>query len=67
MGDTAPRAAGKIHTDFEKGFIRAEVMSFDDFLQYRGEQGCKDAGKWHLEGKDYVMHEGDIVHFRFNV
>jgi hypothetical protein len=67
VGDTAPRAAGKIHTDFEKGFIRAEVMSLDDFLQHGGEQGCKDAGKWRLEGKDYVMHEGDIVHFRFNV
>ncbi len=67
IGDTAPRAAGKIHTDFEKGFIRAEVMSFDDFIQYNGEQGCKDAGKWRLEGKDYVMHEGDVVHFRFNV
>ena len=67
VGDTAPQAAGKIHTDFEKGFIRAEVMRFDDFIQHGGEQGCKDAGKWHLEGKDYVMHEGDIVHFRFNV
>ncbi len=67
IGDTAPRAAGKIHTDFEKGFIRAEVMSFDDFIQHNGEQGCKDAGKWRLEGKDYVMHEGDVVHFRFNV
>jgi len=67
VGDTAPKAAGKIHTDFEKGFIRAEVMSFNDFIQYQGEQGCKDAGKWRLEGKDYVMHEGDIVHFRFNV
>jgi hypothetical protein len=66
-GDTAPRAAGKIHTDFEKGFIRAEVMSFDNFIQYKGEQGCKDAGKWRLEGKEYVMHEGDVVHFRFNV
>lgn len=67
IGDTAPKAAGKIHTDFEKGFIRAEVMSFEDFIQYQGEQGCKDAGKWRLEGKDYVMHEGDVVHFRFNV
>jgi ribosome-binding ATPase len=67
VGDTAPKAAGKIHTDFEKGFIRAEVMSFDDFINYKGEQGCKDAGKWRLEGKDYVMKEGDIVHFRFNV
>lgn len=67
VGDTAPKAAGKIHTDFEKGFIRAEVMAFDDFIQYKGEQGCKDAGKWRLEGKEYVMKEGDIVHFRFNV
>ncbi len=67
VGDTAPKAAGKIHTDFEKGFIRAEVMAFDDFINYKGEQGCKDAGKWRLEGKEYVMKEGDIVHFRFNV
>jgi GTP-binding protein YchF len=67
VGDTAPKAAGKIHTDFEKGFIRAEVMSYEDFISYKGEQGCKDAGKWRLEGKDYVMHEGDVVHFRFNV
>jgi ribosome-binding ATPase len=67
VGDTAPKAAGKIHTDFEKGFIRAEVMAFDDFINHKGEQGCKDAGKWRLEGKDYVMKEGDIVHFRFNV
>jgi ribosome-binding ATPase len=67
VGDTAPKAAGKIHTDFEKGFIRAEVMAFDDFIEYKGEQGCKDAGKWRLEGKEYVMKEGDIVHFRFNV
>lgn len=67
VGDTAPKAAGKIHTDFEKGFIRAEVMSFDDFIQYKGEQGAKDAGKWRLEGKEYIMKEGDVVHFRFNV
>jgi len=67
VGDTAPQAAGVIHTDFEKGFIRAEVMAFDDFIQYNGEQGCKDAGKWRLEGKDYLMQEGDVVHFRFNV
>jgi len=67
VGDTAPQAAGVIHTDFEKGFIRAEVMAFDDFIEYGGEQGCKDAGKWRLEGKDYIMQEGDIVHFRFNV
>ena len=67
VGDTAPRAAGKIHTDFEKGFIRAEVIGFDDFIACSGEQGAKDAGKWRLEGKDYVMREADVVHFRFNV
>jgi hypothetical protein len=67
VGDTAPRAAGRIHTDFEKGFIRAEVVAFDDFIAGNGEQGAKDAGKWRLEGKDYVMHEADVVHFRFNV
>jgi GTP-binding protein YchF len=66
-GDTAPRAAGKIHTDFEKGFIRAEVVGFDDFIAGNGEQGAKDAGKWRLEGKEYVMREADVVHFRFNV
>ncbi|AOV18005.1 redox-regulated ATPase YchF [Acidihalobacter aeolianus] len=66
-GSTAPQAAGRIHTDFEKGFIRAEVIGYDDFVACRGEQGAKDAGKWRLEGKDYVMHEGDVVHFRFNV
>jgi len=66
-GDTAPRAAGVIHTDFEKGFIRAEVVGFDDFIAGNGEQGAKDAGKWRLEGKEYIMREGDIVHFRFNV
>ena len=67
VGDTAPKAAGKIHTDFEKGFIRAEVIAFDDFIAGNGEAGAKDAGKWRLEGKEYVMHEGDVVHFRFNV
>ena len=67
VGDTAPRAAGRIHTDFEKGFIRAEVVAFDDFIACNGEQGAKDAGKWRLEGKEYVMREGDVVHFRFNV
>ena len=64
---TAPRAAGRIHTDFEKGFIRAEVVAYDDYVNCKGEQGAKDAGKWRLEGKDYVMQEGDVVHFRFNV
>jgi len=67
VGDTAPQAAGKIHTDFEKGFIRAEVIAYDDFIDNNGEQGAKDAGKWRLEGKEYIMAEGDVVHFRFNV
>jgi len=67
QGETAPKAAGVIHTDFEKGFIRAEVVGYDDFIAARGEQGAKDAGRWRLEGKDYVMNEGDVVHFRFNV
>ncbi len=66
-GAKAPQAAGRIHTDFEKGFIRAEVVAFDDYIAGNGEQGAKDAGKWRLEGKDYIMHEGDVVHFRFNV
>ncbi len=63
----APQAAGVIHTDFEKGFIRAEVISYDDFIKYNGEAGARDAGRWRLEGKDYLMQDGDIVHFRFNV
>jgi len=67
QGATAPQGAGRIHTDFEKGFIRAEVVSYDHFIEYQGEQGAKDAGKWRLEGKDYLMSEGDVVHFRFNV
>ncbi|WP_018175347.1 MULTISPECIES: redox-regulated ATPase YchF [unclassified Thioalkalivibrio] len=66
-GSTAPQAAGAIHTDFERGFIRAEVVGYDDFVANNGEQGAKDAGKWRLEGKEYLMHEGDVVHFRFNV
>jgi len=66
-GATAPQAAGAIHTDFERGFIRAEVIAYDDFVAQGGEQGAKDAGKWRLEGKEYVMNEGDVVHFRFNV
>ncbi|MDF1826728.1 MAG: redox-regulated ATPase YchF [Legionellaceae bacterium] len=66
-GATAPEAAGVIHTDFEKGFIRAEVTAYDDFIQYQGEQGAKAAGKLRLEGKTYVMHDGDVVHFLFNV
>ena len=67
VGATAPQAAGKIHTDFEKGFIRAEVVAYDDFIEHNGETGAKDAGKWRLEGKDYIVHDGDVVHFRFNV
>ena len=67
IGATAPQAAGKIHTDFEKGFIRAEVIGFDDYIEFSGEQGAKDAGKWRLEGKDYVVRDGDVIHFRFNV
>ena len=66
-GATAPQAAGVIHTDFEKGFIRAEVVAYQDFVQHNGEQGAKEAGKWRLEGKDYVVQDGDVIHFRFNV
>jgi hypothetical protein len=66
-GATAPQAAGRIHTDFEKGFIRAEVIAYEDFIKFKGEQGAKDAGKWRLEGKDYIVQDGDIMHFRFNV
>lgn len=66
-GDTAPEAAGTIHTDFKHGFIRAEVIAFDDFIACKGEQGAKDAGKWRLEGKDYVVNDGDLMLFRFNV
>jgi len=66
-GSTAPQAAGVIHTDFERGFIRAEVISYDDYVRCGGEQGAKEAGKLRLEGKDYVMRDGDVVHFRFNV
>ncbi|MEW5791533.1 MAG: redox-regulated ATPase YchF [Pseudomonadota bacterium] len=66
-GDTAPQAAGVIHSDFERGFIRAEVIGYEDFIRYRGEQGAKEAGKARLEGKEYVMQDGDVVHFRFNV
>lgn len=67
IGATAPQAAGKIHTDFEKGFIRAEVIAYEDFVAHNGEQGAKEAGKWRLEGKDYIVKDGDVVHFRFNV
>lgn len=64
---TAPQAAGVIHTDFEKGFIRAEVIAFDHFIEFNGEAGAKDAGKWRLEGKTYPVKDGDVIHFRFNV
>lgn len=67
IGATAPKAAAVIHTDFEKGFIRAEVIAYDDFIAFKGEQGAKDAGKWRLEGKEYIVKDGDVVHFRFNV
>ncbi|NVK25161.1 MAG: redox-regulated ATPase YchF [Gammaproteobacteria bacterium] len=66
-GSTAPQAAGKIHTDFEKGFIRAEIVGFDDYIANNGESGAKDAGKWRLEGKEYIVKDGDVIHFRFNV
>jgi hypothetical protein len=66
-GATAPQAAGVIHTDFEKGFIRAETIGFEDFLKYRGESGARDAGRLRLEGKEYLVQEGDVLHFRFNV
>jgi GTP-binding protein YchF len=66
-GATAPQAAGVIHTDFERGFIRAETVAFDDFIKYKGENGAKDAGRLRLEGKEYLVKEGDVLHFRFNV
>ncbi|MDD3266677.1 MAG: redox-regulated ATPase YchF [Burkholderiales bacterium] len=67
IGATAPQAAGVIHTDFEKGFIRAEVIAYNDYIQYKGEQGSKEAGKMRLEGKEYIVKDGDVMHFRFNV
>jgi len=67
VGATAPQAGGVIHSDFEKGFIRAEVIAYEDFIAYKGEQGAKEAGKLRLEGKEYVVQEGDVMHFRFNV
>jgi len=66
-GSTAPQAAGVIHTDFERGFIRAETIAFDDYIKYKGESGSRDAGRLRLEGKDYLVKEGDVLHFRFNV
>jgi len=67
VGDTAPKAAGVIHTDFEKGFIRAETIAYNDFVTLGGEAKCKEAGKMRLEGKDYIVKDGDVLHFRFNV
>jgi ribosome-binding ATPase len=67
IGATAPQAAGVIHTDFEKGFIRAEVIAYEDYIANKGEQRCKEAGKLRLEGKEYIVREGDVMHFRFNV
>lgn len=67
MGMTAPQAAGVIHTDFEKGFIKAEVIKYDDFIRYGSEAACRDAGKLNIEGKDYIVKDGDVMHFRFNV
>ena len=67
IGDTAPQAAGVIHTDFERGFIRAQTIAFDDFIACKGEQGAKDAGKMRSEGKEYVVKDGDVLNFLFNV
>ncbi len=67
IGATAPQAAGKIHTDFEKGFIRAAVIGYDHYIEFQGESGAKDAGKLRVEGKDYIVKDGDVIHFRFNV
>jgi ribosome-binding ATPase len=66
-GSVAPQAAGAIHTDFERGFIRAETIAYDDYVAHRGEAGAREAGRLRLEGKDYVVREGDVMHFRFNV
>ncbi|MFY7976165.1 MAG: DUF933 domain-containing protein, partial [Rubrivivax sp.] len=67
IGDTAPQAAGVIHTDFERGFIRAQTIAFDDYVAFKGEQGAKDAGRMRAEGKDYVVKDGDVMNFLFNV
>ncbi|ARN74666.1 redox-regulated ATPase YchF [Oceanicoccus sagamiensis] len=67
LGATAPEAAGVIHTDFQRGFIKAEIMSYEHFVEFNGEQGAKEAGKLRLEGKDYVVQDGDVIHFKFNV
>ena len=67
QGATGPQAAGVIHTDFERGFICAEVIAYDDFVRLGGEQGAKEQGRMRLEGRDYVIQDGDVCHFRFNV
>jgi GTP-binding protein YchF len=67
IGDTAPQAAGVIHTDFERGFIRAQTIAYDDYIQYKGEQGAKEAGKMRAEGKEYIVKDGDVLNFLFNV
>jgi GTP-binding protein YchF len=67
VGATAPQAAGKIHTDFERGFIRAQTIGFDDYIEYKGESGAKDAGKMRQEGKEYIVKDGDVMNFLFNV
>ena len=67
VGATAPQAASAIHTDFEKGFIRAETITYDQFIACNGEHGAREAGKLRLEGKDYIVQDGDVMHFRFNV
>ena len=67
VGATAPQAAGVIHSDFERGFIKAEVISYDDYIALGGEKGAREAGKLRMEGKDYVVQDGDVMHFRFNV
>ena len=67
VGATAPKAAAVIHTDFERGFIRAETIGYDDFIEFGGEHGAREAGKLRIEGKDYIVHDGDVMHFRFNV
>jgi ribosome-binding ATPase YchF (GTP1/OBG family) len=67
VGATAPQAAGVIHTDFEKGFIRAETIAFDDYVKFKGEAGAREAGRLRSEGKEYVVQDGDVMNFRFNV
>ena len=66
-GWTAPQSAGVIHTDFERGFIRAEVIAYDDYIKHQGENACKSAGVMRVEGKEYIVQDGDVMHFRFNV